>query len=101
MRENVEARTAGQILLYKPRANLSETDVQRLRDAGFIPLLVQDYDDVKIMDIAGGALPFADIMVTAVNSLMGTTSTAENRNAFLAGIATTLKNVVYKKKASK
>ena len=54
-----------QILLYKPGAKLGDQDLQRLRDAGFVPICVDDYADVKLMDVTG-AVP-AHVVFSAMS----------------------------------
>lgn len=98
MTQSVPVKTAGQVLLYKPEANISPQDIQRLRDAGFIPLCVTDYADVKMMDIAGGAIPFQDILVAAMTSLSGNNSVADNRHTFVQRLAARLTEMCYKQK---
>lgn len=100
MAQSVPVKTAGQVLLYKPEAGLAQEDIQRLRDAGFIPLCVADYADVKMMDIAGGAVPFQDVLVAAVTALTGNNSVNDNRLTFVQRLAAKIVDKCVVKKES-
>ena len=39
-----------QVMLYKTKANLSGKDLAALREAGFVPVAVESFDDVKVID---------------------------------------------------
>ena len=39
-----------QVFLYKPTAKLDDGDLAALRDADFIPIQVESFDDVKLVD---------------------------------------------------
>jgi hypothetical protein len=39
-----------QVILFRPTANVTPDDLQALRDAGFVPIVVQDFNDVKVID---------------------------------------------------
>lgn len=39
-----------QVFLYRPTAKLSLGDLAALREAGFIPIKVQRFDDVRLID---------------------------------------------------
>jgi hypothetical protein len=45
-----KAMTAKQVLLYRPGAKLTGPDIQALREAGIIPIKVEKFEDVKVID---------------------------------------------------
>jgi hypothetical protein len=38
------------VILFRPAANVTPEDLQALRDAGFVPVVVEDFNDVKVID---------------------------------------------------
>lgn len=82
----VPVKTMGQVLMYKPEAGLTAQDIERLREAGFIPICVQNYSDIKVLDYAGGSLPATDLFVEAMKAMTITTNMSSAHNSFLQGI---------------
>ena len=39
-----------QVMLYKATANIAAADLAALREAGFVPVGVESFDDVKVID---------------------------------------------------
>jgi hypothetical protein len=39
-----------QVILYKPTAKISKDDLLALREAGFVPVGVESFNDVKVID---------------------------------------------------
>jgi len=58
------------IFLYKRDSELSEDDLNALREDGFIPIGVASFDDVKIVDVtaAGNTNDVYGAMVEAFNN---------------------------------
>ena len=89
------AAKLGQVLMYKSGAKISEETLAELKAQGFIPIPVSDFDDLKLIDRAGGAVPMDLMLLHAVTAIAENDCSDDIRQSFLGGILGTLKRLVF------
>ena len=93
------AAKLGQLLLYKSTVTIPDQVMTELKAQGFIPLQVESFDDIKLMDRAGGAVPMDMMLLHAVTAIAENDCSSDIRESFLGGIMNTLKKLVLVDKA--
>lgn len=93
------AARIGQLLMYKDTVAIPDETMAELKAQGFIPIKVKDFDDIKLMDRAGGAVPMDLMLLHAVTAIVENDCSADIRESFLGGIMNMLKKLVLVDKA--
>lgn len=93
------AARIGQLLMYKDTVTIPDETMAELKAQGFIPIKVKDFDDIKLMDRAGGAVPMDLMLLHAVTAIAENDCSDDIRESFLGGIMNTLKKLVLVDKA--
>ena len=81
-----------QIFLYKEDASLADADLQALREAGFIPMQVKSFDDVKVVDPLNEADQSA-VWLSAMEAISKANNVDSVRTLFGSLLAKKLSNV--------
>ena len=89
----------GQLLMYKDTVAIPDETMAELKAQGFIPIKVKDFDDIKLMDRAGGAVPMDMMLLHAVTAIAENDCSDDIRESFLGSIMNTLKKLVLVDKA--
>lgn len=95
----VIAQKLGQVLMYKAGVQISDETMKRLTDAGFIPIMVEDFSELKLMDRAGGAVPVEPMLLAAVSAMADASSgtyASTVRETFVTKLNAVLKQVLLK-----
>jgi hypothetical protein len=88
-----------QILLYRGKISLTDAQLQELRDAGYIPICVDDFSDISVMN-ATGMVPVATIWNSAMDAINGADQTEGARSRFGRLLSQRLTDIFLKPKSA-
>lgn len=85
----------GNVLLYKSNVKISDETMQRLLAAGFIPMQVDDVNDVKVLDLAG-TIPVSALFGAAIDAIDTADANCGPKTRFGICVSHALRKLIFK-----